>query len=150
MRRKTRRMAMILAALGIFGLAIGIILYGLRGNIVLFLGPTELAKAAPTTGARLRIGGLVKTGSLVRLTSNSATFSVTDLVTDVKVEYAGNEPLPELFREGQGVIAEGALLSPGLFRSDRVLAKHDETYMPRDVADALKKQGQWKGEGASK
>ncbi len=145
MTRKSRRMVLIAAALGIFGLATGIMLYGLRGNIVLFLGPSEIAKSPPASGSRLRVGGLVKPGSYVKLTSNSATFAITDMVTDIKVDYAGNEPLPELFREGQGVIAEGMLVQPGLFKSDRVLAKHDETYMPREVADALKKQGQWKG-----
>ena len=145
MTRKSRRMALIAAALGIFGLAVAIILYGLRGNIVLFLGPTDIAKSPPANGARMRVGGLVKQGSYVKLTSNSASFSITDMVTDIKVDYAGNEPLPELFREGQGVIAEGIVVQPGLFRSDKVLAKHDETYMPREVADALKKQGQWKG-----
>ena len=148
MTRKSRRLVLILSALAIFGLAVGVILYGLRGNIVLFLGPSDIAKSPPAAGGRLRVGGLVKEGSLVRLTSNSASFSITDMASDIKVEYAGNEPLPELFREGQGVIAEGVMAGPNLFKSDRVLAKHDETYMPREVAEALKKQGKWKGESA--
>ena len=145
MTRKSRRMVLIAAALGIFGLALGMAMYAFRGNIELFLSPTEIVKRQPAFNTRMRIGGLVKEGSYVKITSNSATFSVTDMVTDIKVEYAGNEPLPELFREGQGVIALGVLDQPGLFKSDKVLAKHDETYMPREVADALKKQGQWKG-----
>lgn len=145
MTRKSRRMGLIASALAILGLAFGLAGYALQGSITLFLGPSEIVKTAPAPGTRLRVGGLVKEGSVVRKTSNSASFAVTDLVTDINVEYSGNEPLPELFREGQGVIAEGVLETASLFRADRVLAKHDETYMPREVAEALKKQGQWKG-----
>ena len=145
MTRKGRRLIFIGGALAMFSLAIAMAAYGLRGNITLFLGPTDIAENPPSPGARLRLGGLVKEGSYVKLSSNSAQFSITDLASDIKVEYSGNEPLPLLFREGQGVIAEGELSAAGLFRSDKVLAKHDENYMSRDVVDTLIKQGKWKG-----
>ncbi len=98
-----------------------------------------------TPGARLRLGGLVKQGSLQREEGQTVRFTVTDMKQDVEVTYTGL--LPDLFREGQGVVAEGALGSDHVFRADSVLAKHDERYMPRDVADALKKQGVWQESG---
>ena len=90
---------------------------------------------------RLRIGGLVKDGSVVRGENKSISFVITDSNKEVRVAYVGQ--VPDLFREGQGVVAEGVLVGPGQFRADSVLAKHDEKYMPREVADALKKQGVW-------
>ena len=100
----------------------------------------------------MRIGGLVKAGSLVKSGGQKATFMITDNVNNVAVSYEGL--LPDLFREGQGVVAEGVLEAPGRLRADNVLAKHDERYMPREVVDALKKQGRWQegqqeGQGAS-
>lgn len=142
MRRRTRRLGLIGGALGLAALATGLVLYALRDSVVFFYGPAELAEKAPGPGTRLRIGGLVATGSVVHLGGSSISFVVTDLKNSVKVSYTGL--LPDLFREGQGVVAEGVLEGPGTFRADSVLAKHDETYMPREVADSLKKSGVWR------
>lgn len=128
----------------VLALAAGLVLFALRDSIVFFYGPTELAEKAPAPGTRLRIGGLVGPGTLARRGQATVSFAVTDLKSDVQVTYTGL--LPDLFREGQGVVAEGTLEGPGVFRADTVLAKHDETYMPRDVADKLRKQGVWRGE----
>lgn len=141
MTRKKRRLALISAALAVLGLALGLILLALRDNIVFFYGPSELAQKAPHEGQRLRIGGLVKQGSLVREGGNTVRFAVTDTKQEVEVTYSGS--LPDLFREGQGVVAEGTLGRDKIFHADSILAKHDERYMPREVADALKKQGVW-------
>ena len=146
MTRKGGRLAIIGTAGGMLALAAGLVLYALRDSIVFFYGPTELAEKAPLPGTRLRIGGLVQEGSLVRRPGQEVSFAVTDLKSVVRVTYTG--ALPDLFREGQGVVAEGVLASPGRFTADTVLAKHDETYMPKDVADALKKQGVWRGSEA--
>ena len=131
----------------VLAVAAGLVLFALRDSIVFFYGPTELAEKAPGPGTRLRLGGLVEQGSLVHLGQSSVSFAVTDLKQHVKVTYTGL--LPDLFREGQGVVAEGVLQAPGSFRADTVLAKHDATYMPKDVADSLKKQGVWRGEKAA-
>jgi len=146
MTRKKRRLVLIASALGVLGLAIGLMLFALSDNIVFFYGPSELAAKAPRAVSRLRIGGLVKPGSLVREANQTVHFAVTDNTQDVEVTYTGL--LPDLFREGQGVVAEGALDQDHLFHADSVLAKHDERYMPREVADALKKKGLWQ-EGVS-
>jgi cytochrome c-type biogenesis protein CcmE len=141
MTRKQKRLALIGGALGVLGLAVGMVLFALRDNVVFFYGPTEMAEKQVGPGLRLRIGGLVKTGTLTHLEGKSITFDVTDGNHDVPVAYTGL--LPDLFKEGQGVVAEGALDKGGVFRADSILAKHDERYMPREVADALKKQGTW-------
>jgi cytochrome c-type biogenesis protein CcmE len=143
--RKKRRLVLISAALAALGVALGLVLVALRDNIVFFYGPSELAQKAPRAGQRLRIGGLVRQGSLVHEGGQTVRFAVTDKKQDVVVIYTGL--LPDLFREGQGVVAEGTLGEDKLFHADSILAKHDERYMPRDVADALKKQGLWR-EGA--
>lgn len=145
MTRKQRRLALIASAGVALSLAAGLILFALRDNIVFFYGPSELAQKPPQPGARLRIGGLVKQGSFTREGGEAVRFVVTDLKADVAVAYKGL--LPDLFREGQGVVAEGRFGADHVFQADSVLAKHDERYMPREVADALKKQGVWK-EGA--
>jgi cytochrome c-type biogenesis protein CcmE len=148
MTRKKRRLVLISSALVVLGLAVGLVLFALRDNIVFFYGPTELAQKAPQPGQRLRIGGLVKQGSLVHEGDQTVRFAVTDAKQDVEVTYTGL--LPDLFKEGQGVVAEGTLGQDRLFRADSILAKHDERYMPREVADALKKQGVWReGEATS-
>ncbi|WP_374546818.1 cytochrome c maturation protein CcmE [Rhodoblastus sp.] len=141
MTRKQKRLALIGGALGVLGLAVGLMLFALRDNVVFFYGPTEMAEKHVGPGQRLRIGGLVKAGSLVHLEGKNITFAVTDGNADVPVAYTGL--VPDLFREGQGVVAEGALDKAGVFQADSILAKHDERYMPREVADALKKQGVW-------
>ncbi|HEY8138559.1 MAG TPA: cytochrome c maturation protein CcmE [Methylocystis sp.] len=144
MTRKAKRLTLIFGALAVLGLAAGMIMFALRDNIVFFYTPTQLAEKHPTPGARLRIGGLVKQGSLVKGESRDVSFVITDNEKDLATTYTGL--LPDLFREGQGVVADGVLASDGKFRADSVLAKHDERYMPRDVAEALKKQGVWQGE----
>ena len=144
MTRKAKRLTLIFGALAVLGLAAGLIMFALRDNIVFFYTPTQLAEKHPAPGARLRIGGLVKQGSLVKGEGRDVSFVITDNEKELATTYTGL--LPDLFREGQGVVADGVLGSDGKFRADSVLAKHDERYMPRDVAEALKKQGVWQGE----
>ena len=148
MSRKGRRLFFIGLIVGVFALALGMILFALRGSVSLFLTPSELAERQLNAGARLRLGGLVKEGSIVKQGPQAITFVITDGTKDVAVSYAGI--IPDLFREGQGVVAEGQLTAPtatgvSQLRADSVLAKHDENYMPREVADSLKKQGVWQG-----
>ncbi len=143
MTRKGKRLTLIAGAMAVLGLAAGLMLFALRDNIVFFYTPSELAKKQVAAGARLRIGGLVKEGTVVR-SGRDVSFAITDKTSDLAVSYTGL--LPDLFREGQGVVVDGVLQPDGAFRADSVLAKHDERYMPRDVADALKKQGVWQGE----
>jgi cytochrome c-type biogenesis protein CcmE len=143
MTRKGKRLTLIIGAMAVLGLAAGLMLFALRDNIVFFYTPSELAKKEVASGARLRIGGLVKEGTVVK-NGRDVNFTVTDKTSDLAVSYTGL--LPDLFREGQGVVVDGVLQPGGAFRADSVLAKHDERYMPRDVADALKKQGVWQGE----
>jgi len=141
MTRRGRRLVMIGAALAVLGVAAALALSALRESIVFFVTPSELAAKPMEPGKRLRIGGLVKEASVKR-EGLEARFVVTDGAKDLAVVYRG--VLPDLFREKQGVVAEGALDPAGFFRADLVLAKHDETYMPREVSDALKKQGLWR------
>jgi len=144
MTRKGKRLTLIFGALGVLGVAAGLILFALRDNIVFFYTPSEFAKKHPAPGARLRVGGLVEQGSVRRDTGGKVDFVVTDGDRgELPVVYTGL--LPDLFREGQGVVAEGTLGTDGVFHADSVLAKHDERYMPKDVAEALKKQGVWQG-----
>jgi cytochrome c-type biogenesis protein CcmE len=147
MTRKQRRLSLIGASLGVLGLAAALVLYALNDSIVFFNSPTDVVEKHVTPGSRIRLGGLVQPGSLVRGDNLSVRFEVTDGNKSVPVSYTGI--LPDLFREGQGVVTEGALDSAGTFKADSVLAKHDETYMPKEVADALKKQGHWKTEGGA-
>jgi cytochrome c-type biogenesis protein CcmE len=148
MTRKQRRFALIAGSLAVLAAAVGLVLYALNDSIVFFHSPTELVEKNIRPGTRLRIGGLVAPGTVVKGKNLAVRFEVTDGNKAVEVNYSG--VLPDLFREGQGVIAEGVLERPGLFRADSVLAKHDERYMPREVADALKKQGHWKTDYANK
>jgi cytochrome c-type biogenesis protein CcmE len=141
MTRKQRRLTMIGGSLAVLGLAAGLVLYALRSSIVFFSTPSMAAEQHIAPGKRFRLGGLVQPGSL-KCGDKTVTFEVADGTATLPVSFSGS--LPDLFREGQGVVAEGALDSSGTFRADTVLAKHDETYMPKDVADALKKQGHWK------
>jgi cytochrome c-type biogenesis protein CcmE len=142
MTRKQRRFSLIGVALAVLALAVALVLNALKDSIVFFNSPTEVAEKNIKPGTRLRIGGLVQEGSVSRGESLAVRFAVTDGRHSVPVAYQG--VLPDLFREGQGVVAEGALDPSGTFRADSVLAKHDETYMPKEVAEALKKQGHWK------
>jgi cytochrome c-type biogenesis protein CcmE len=142
MTRRQRRLSLIGSALGVLALAVVLVLGALKDSIVFFNSPTDVVEKHVAPGTRIRIGGLVKEGSVWRGESLAVRFEVTDGRSTVPVAYQGL--LPDLFREGQGVVAEGALDPTGTFRADSVLAKHDETYMPKEVADALKKQGHWK------
>jgi cytochrome c-type biogenesis protein CcmE len=146
MTRKGRRLLVISCAAGVLFVAAGLVLFALNDTIVFFRSPSEIAAEGTRPGTRLRLGGLVKDGSVQHTDGTHVRFVVTDGGADMGVTYVGL--LPDLFREGQGVIAEGVLAPDGSFSADSVLAKHDETYMPKEVADALKKQGVWKeGEG---
>ncbi len=149
MTRRGRRLGLIAVALAVIGAAAGIALYALSDSIVFFYSPSDVVAKAVRPGARLRIGGLVKPGSLVKSADEEAAFVVTDGANDLAVSYQGL--LPDLFREGQGVVAEGVLKAPGQMRAETILAKHDERYMPREVVESLKKQGRWQeGEAVAK
>jgi cytochrome c-type biogenesis protein CcmE len=148
MTRKQRRLVLIGASLAVLGLAAALVLSALRESIVFFNSPTDVVEKHVGPGTRIRLGGLVKPGSIERGDNLAVRFEVTDGNRAIKVAYQGI--LPDLFREGQGVVTEGVLDPAGLFKADAVLAKHDETYMPKEVADALKKQGVWKEDGAKK
>jgi len=145
MTRRGRRLVSIGIALGVLGLAAALALSALRESIVFFVTPSELAAKPAEPGKRLRVGGLVEEGSVAR-DGIENRFAVTDGAKSLKVTYHG--VLPDLFREKQGVVAEGILDASGTFRADTVLAKHDENYMPREVVDGLKKQGMWQGQGS--
>jgi cytochrome c-type biogenesis protein CcmE len=148
MTRKQRRLALIGTGLGVLGLAAALVLFALKDTIVFFNSPSDLVDKHVGPGTRVRLGGLVEQGSVTRGENLNVRFQVTDGNRAVAVVYQGI--LPDLFREGQGVIAEGALESSGIFKADTVLAKHDEKYMPKEVADALKKQGHWKDDYGQK
>lgn len=141
-RRKRQRLIVVLTALGLLGIAVGLVLVALKENIVFFIAPAEIAERHIDVGQRFRIGGLVEAGS-VEQEPHSLTirFRITDLRASVLVRYTGF--LPDLFREGEGVVAEGRLTGDGIFEADSVLAKHDENYMPKEVVESLKKSGRW-------
>jgi cytochrome c-type biogenesis protein CcmE len=146
MTRKQRRAAFIGLGVGILGIAVALVLYALRDTIVFFHTPSEVTAKQIPAGKRIRLGGLVAEGSLKRGEGLTVAFAITDTVKTIPVSYTGI--LPDLFREGQGVVAEGKLDAAGRFLADFVLAKHDENYMPPEVAKALKQQGVWKhGDG---
>jgi len=144
MTRKQFRLVFIAGALVVGGGAVGLMLYALRGSVALFLSPSEIVEKNVAPGARLRVGGLVANGSTNK-TSSNLTFEVTDGAHQLGVDCAGEcfAAVPDLFREGQGVVAEGVLEPSLRLRADTILAKHDERYMPREVVEALKKQGRW-------
>jgi cytochrome c-type biogenesis protein CcmE len=141
MTRKQRRLILIGSSLGVLAIAAALVLSALRDSIVFFNSPTDIAEKHPAAGTRMRVGGLVKPGTLQRGESLQIRFDVTDGKSDIAVRFQGI--VPDLFREGQGVVAEGKLDGGGIFIADTVLAKHDERYMPREVVDALKKTGRW-------
>jgi cytochrome c-type biogenesis protein CcmE len=144
MTRKRRRLWILVAcALGL-GSAAALTLSAFSDNMVFFVAPSDIATRHLAAGRTIRLGGLVEAGSLQHVTLDgqpAARFTITDGGASVKVSYIGI--LPDLFREGQGVVTLGALRPDGSFRASEVLAKHDETYMPKDVADALKRSGHW-------
>lgn len=141
MKRKHRRLSIVLLALLALGGAVALVMAAFEENIVFFFSPTEIAEKQITADQRLRVGGLVEEGSVSKAEDGvTVQFAVTDTVNKVPVAYKGI--LPDLFREGQGVVIEGRLVN-GVFKADNVLAKHDENYMPPEVAEALKKSGTW-------
>ncbi len=142
MRRRDQRLIVVGAAGVLLALAAWLTVTGLSRSVVYFYSPSELeAKAAP--GRTVRLGGLVQSGSVHHDDSGAIYFVVTDGEGATAVRYAG--VLPDLFREGQGVVTEGVYQPDAVFEATNVLAKHDETYMPREVAEALKQRGEWKG-----
>lgn len=141
MTRKQKRLSVILGGLGVLGVALGLVLYALRDTIVFFYTPSEIAEKGVQPGQRLRLGGLVEKGSVKKEGGTTVQFVVTDTIKSMPVTFTGQ--LPDLFREGQGVVAEGKIDSAGNFVADTVLAKHDENYMPKEVADKLKEKGVW-------
>ena len=143
MTRKQRRLTMIGAAGAVLAFAAGLILFALSDEIVFFKSPTDIVEQKIATGERVRLGGLVKEGTVVRGEGTTVRFEVTDTEHAIPVSFTGI--LPDLFREGQGVVTEGVLGGDGIFMADSVLAKHDENYMPKEVADVLKEKGVWQG-----
>ena len=148
MTRRQRRLAIIGGSLTVLAVAAALVLNAMRDSIVFFSTPAMVAEKHVPAGKRFRLGGLVQPGSLVRGENLAVTFQVGDGSATLPVSYRGL--LPDLFREGQGVVAEGALDAAGVFKADTVLARHDENYMPKEVADALKKQGHWKDDYGTK
>lgn len=143
--RRRQRLILVLLALLLVGGATALVLAALRDSIAFFVTPSQLASGEVEPGRRLRIGGLVEEGSIERQADGTVRFRVTDTAADVPVIYRG--VLPDLFREGQGIVALGTLDEAGTFVASEVLAKHDERYMPKEVADALKQAGYWQQTG---
>ena len=141
MKPRHKRLALITAGLAVLGVAAALILNAFQSNLVFFFSPSQIAAHEAPQGRNFRIGGLVRQGSVQRQADGiSVRFVVTDTAHDVAVEYKGI--LPDLFKEGKGVVAQGALGSDGVFRAKEVLAKHDENYMPAEVYEAMKKSAE--------
>jgi cytochrome c-type biogenesis protein CcmE len=148
MTRKQRRLVLIGGSVGVLGIALALVLSALGSSIVFFNSPTDVLAKHISPGTRIRIGGLVKTGSVQRGENLKIRFEVTDGKSEIPVRFQGI--VPDLFREGQGVVAEGKLEPGNVLDADTVLAKHDERYMPKEVVEALKKSGRWQeGETAA-
>jgi len=139
MTAKSKRLVIIACIAALLGIAVMLVLGALRDNIVFFYTPSEISQSKLTSGQSLRLGGLVKDGS-VEIEGMQSVFIVTDGTVDITVKY--DNALPSLFREGQGVVTEGQIEN-GVFIAQNVLAKHDENYMPAEVAEKLKEQGVW-------
>ena len=142
-----RRLTLIAAIAPVLALAVGLTLWGLRGSISFFYTPTQVVSAKPPPGRSIQLGGMVAKGSVVKHADGAVEFTVADQHAADHVVFQGD--LPDLFREGQGVVAMGTFRPDGVFEAKTILAKHDERYMPREVADQLKKQGEWRGDGAT-
>ncbi|MFM1814304.1 MAG: periplasmic heme chaperone [Pseudomonadota bacterium] len=145
MTRKQRRAVLIGVSVGVLAIASILVLFALRDTIVFFHSPSDIAAKKIEPGQRIRLGGLVANGSVKRGEGTKVSFAITDTIKTINVTYEG--VLPDLFREGQGVVAEGKLTVAGAFVAETVLAKHDENYMPPEVAKALKEKGVWQGQG---
>lgn len=144
-KARTRLMAVGIAT-PVLALAVGLSLWAMNDAVTFFYGPAEAQANRVPAGQMVRLGGLVETGSVRHLPGGEVSFRVTDNKAVQEVHFRGD--LPDLFREGQGIIAEGTFDGRGGFEAKRVLAKHDEKYMPKEVADTLKKNGEWRGDGA--
>ncbi|ARJ66720.1 cytochrome c biogenesis protein CcmE [Magnetospirillum sp. ME-1] len=140
MTRKQRRLYFVLLGMAALGGAVALVLTAISDSLVYFYSPTDIVSQRIPEGRRMRIGGLVENDSVVK-DGKTISFKVTDVTNAIAVVYTG--VLPDLFREGQGVVVEGRMEKGGHFQATEVLAKHDENYMPKEVADALKKSGQW-------
>lgn len=138
---KRQRLILVALALVLVGSATALVLTALSDSISFFVTPSEIAARKVEEGRRFRVGGLVVAGSVERGSGHEVRFALTDTAAEVKVVYAGI--LPDLFREGQGIVAQGMLRPDGVFAADEVLAKHDERYMPKEVAEAVKRAGFW-------
>ena len=139
--RKQQRLALVILAVVLVGGAAGLILTALQDKVAFFVTPTQVAEKDLEPGRRFRLGGLVVDGSIRRDGDGTVHFAITDKAREVPVAYKGL--LPDLFRDGQGVVTQGVLRADGVFEASEVLAKHDENYMPKEVADALKQAGYW-------
>jgi len=147
-RKARRRLTVLLAIAPVLALAVGLALYGLRDSISLFYTPAQAQEAHVAPGRKVQLGGLVQHGSVVKHPGGDVEFVVADQKATAKVVYHGD--LPDLFREGQGIVAQGRFGPDRVFHADTVLAKHDETYMPREVADRLKEKGEWRPEAGER
>ena len=145
--RKQRRATLIATGAVILACAAGLVLFAFQDSIVFFYTPSEVAEKSIQPGQRFRLGGIVSEGSVDRDSGSIVKFAVTDTAETLNVVFEGI--LPDLFREGQGVVTEGKLDAGGTFVAETVIAKHDENYMPKEVADKLKEQGLWRDEVAS-
>jgi cytochrome c-type biogenesis protein CcmE len=143
MTRKQRRAVVIVVGVALVSVSVGLVLWAMQSSVTYFRSPTDVVKQRPAPGERFRLGGLVE--AYEKGSGIIVTFRVTDGANSLPVTY--NKEVPDLFRNGQGTIAEGKLGADGVFVADIVLAKHDEKYMPPEVADALKKSGRWKEQG---
>lgn len=145
--RKKQRLALVILALLLIGGAAGLVLAALRDKVAFFVAPSDVVSQQLDPGKRFRLGGLVVEGSIKREADGTVRFALTDTAERVEVVYKGL--LPDLFRDGQGVVAQGVLRPDRVFEASEVLAKHDENYMPKEVADALKQAGYWKHDQAA-
>ena len=142
--RKARRRLMVVAvAAPIVAVATGLAIYALGDSVSFFYSPAQAKAAHVPPGRSIELGGLVATGSVIKTNDGVVGFTITDLRAQSRVEYKGD--LPDLFREGQGVVTKGHYRDDGVFVASEVLAKHDEKYMPREVTQALKASGEWRG-----
>ncbi len=139
MTRKQTRFTIIIASLAVVAFAVGLILYAIRDTIVFFYTPSDVVAKAVKPGTRIRLGGMVETGSWTKGANGLNEFVITDTIATTRVTYKG--VVPDLFREGQGVVTEGVMDQTGGFTADTVLAKHDENYMPKEISDSLKAKG---------
>ena len=146
--RKARRRLMVVAvAAPILVAATGLAIYALGDSVSFFYSPAQAKAAHVPAGRSIELGGLVENGSLIKASDGNVGFTITDRRADSRVVYKGD--LPDLFREGQGVVAEGAFSPSGVFVARQIMAKHDERYMPRELAKALKARGEWRGDTAA-